>query len=611
MPVKTLEIQYPTIKSDGTALTQAIDDKLLELTVESTYQRPDLCLLTFLLEANEDIPPQFGIGKKIEVSFKADTTSVTVFKGEVTAIDYEARYERTCYVVECQDQFHRFFRDDKTRTFLKQKVSDVAGAMATEHGISSLSTATSTVYEYLMQQNMSNGQWLVEQAAKRNYQARVSEGRLLFTKVGSGGDSSITLEVGNQLISFNARVTGGAFLKEASVIGWDVTKKEAIVGKATSATARQDDKVKQAPWNAAGNVSLIRTGDVPAKGEADTIATAVMERRNEHGLQAEGLCWGQPRLMVDKLVSIRGANTRFNGKYRVSRLVHRYSHDEGFMTEFSCRGATDQSVSAVIQEAAGERAGFDRSIFDGAAIAIVTDNKDPDELGRVKVKFPTLPLHQGQDAGSDWMRMVFPGAGGADHHGWYLLPEVNDEVLVLFEQGDVRRGYVLGGLHNGKDKPKLPNSQALQDGKVNQHAFRLRTGGHLLFDEKGGEEKIELKNKDGKFLFTFFEKEGVKILDTHDGKKIVIDGMGNIEITSQKGDITIDAKSGGINLKAMKDITLDAKGKVAIKATQDATVDGMNVKITGQTAAEVKGNATAKLEASGQTVVKGGMVMIN
>jgi uncharacterized protein involved in type VI secretion and phage assembly len=283
------------------------------------------------------------------------------------------------------------------------------------------------------------------------------------------------------------------------------------------------------------------------------------------------------------------------------------------MTEFSSRGASDQSISALVEEAAGSRnRANDRNIFDGVAIGIVTDNKDPEGLGRVKVKFPTLPQDNGNDNASDWMRIAFPGAGGngSAHHGWYLLPEVNDEVLVIFEQGDARRGYILGGLHNGKDKPFYDKGKVVGgDGKVNYHAFRTKTGAHLLFDDTNSAEKIELKNKDDKFTLTYSEKDGLKIFEQAD-KKIVIDGKGNIEITSQSGDLTIEAKGGGIKLKAAKDITLDAQGKVSIKATQDASLVGMNAKVKGQSNAELSG-AMAKVEGQAQTTITGGMVMIN
>jgi phage protein D/phage baseplate assembly protein gpV len=610
-------IHHPTIKAEGTPLTDAIADKLLELEIESTYNRPDLCTMTFDVDLNTEIPTTFELGAAIEVTFKpedpAGGSPIPSFKGEVTALDFDGLGERTVFTVQCESLLHRLFHVDKTRTFLKSTITDVVGKMAGDAGLTADSEALSTSYDFLMQQNVSDAAWLVAEASKRNYHVWSDGKKLCFKKIGTGGDSGVSVEYGMDLLTFSARVSAGAYLKEASVRGWDVKQKKAIEGTSTSYSGRKDSKVATTNGTYAGTAVLTRAGDVPAQGEATKIAESVMARSNEHNLQAEGTCHGNPSLRVDTEVEVKGANTRFNGKYRISRVRHRMTNELGYVTEFACRGASDQSISGLFEEVAGSRnRAADRNIFDGVAVAIVTDNNDPDDLGRVKVKFPTLAMDNGKENASDWMRVAFPGGGGSKHHGWYLLPEVDDEVLVVFEHGDARRGYVIGGLLNGIDKPFYKKDKVLSSGKVKQHAFRMNNGAHLLFDETDGQEVLELKSKGDKFIFKFEEKNGVTLKNESSGDKLEIDNKGNVTVTSQSGDITIEAKAGGINLKAVKDITLDAKGNVKIKAAQEASVEaGTNAKLTGTVGAEVKGNATAKLEASGQTTVKGAMVMIN
>ncbi|MGH9844765.1 MAG: phage baseplate assembly protein V [Blastocatellia bacterium] len=84
-------------------------------------------------------------------------------------------------------------------------------------------------------------------------------------------------------------------------------------------------------------------------------------------------------------------------------------------------------------------------------VGVVTDNKDPARLGRVKVKYPWLSAEQT----SDWARVVSPGAGR--QRGLQFTPRVEDEVLVGFEMGDVHHPYVIGGLWNGQAKPHDPD----------------------------------------------------------------------------------------------------------------------------------------------------------
>ncbi|MHC5832550.1 MAG: phage baseplate assembly protein V, partial [Nostoc sp.] len=78
-------------------------------------------------------------------------------------------------------------------------------------------------------------------------------------------------------------------------------------------------------------------------------------------------------------------------------------------------------------------------------VGIVTNNKDPKGLGRVKVQFPTLT----EEHTSNWARVVAPGAG--NNRGFDCLPEIRDEVLVGFEHGDIHRPYIIGGVWNGED----------------------------------------------------------------------------------------------------------------------------------------------------------------
>ncbi len=94
--------------------------------------------------------------------------------------------------------------------------------------------------------------------------------------------------------------------------------------------------------------------------------------------------------------------------------------------------------------------------FYGVVVGIVTNNQDPDKLGRVKVKFPWLS--DGEE--SYWARVAVPMAGAA--RGTYVLPDVEDEVLVAFDRGDMAVPYIIGGLWNGKDKPPMDNG----DGKT-------------------------------------------------------------------------------------------------------------------------------------------------
>ena len=195
--------------------------------------------------------------------------------------------------------------------------------------------------------------------------------------------------------------------------------------------------------------------------------------------------------------------------------------------------------------------------FYGVVVGIVTNNKDPDNLHRVKVRFPWLS----NDVESHWARVAAHMAG--KNRGAYFLPEVDDEVLVAFEHGQVDHPYVVGSLWNGKDN--APESNA--DGENNHRTLRSRSGHVLRFNDKSGNETIEIIDKTG-------------------NNKVVIDSANNSITIEAKSDITIKSATGkltmqanGIEMKSQMGVTVEAAQNMDLKANAIVTVKGAMIRI--------------------------------
>ena len=147
----------------------------------------------------------------------------------------------------------------------------------------------------------------------------------------------------------------------------------------------------------------------------------------------------------------------------------------------------------------------------GLVEAIVVDNIDPLRLGRVKVKFPSLP----EMPESFWARLMMPMAG--QKRGWMTIPEKEDEVLVAFLHGDVQHAVILGALYNGVDKPPYAN----EDGDNNLRVFQSRSGHRLTFDDTDGEERVELilHNEEIRIIWD----SANKTVGVYSGKDIIIE----------------------------------------------------------------------------------------
>lgn len=200
----------------------------------------------------------------------------------------------------------------------------------------------------------------------------------------------------------------------------------------------------------------------------------------------------------------------------------------------------------------GDREVSARASGAGVVIGVVTNIKDPDNLGRVRVRFPWLS----EDDESEWARVATLMAG--KERGSVFLPEVDDEVLVAFEHGDMRRPFVIGALWNGVDilPPEFAN-----DGKNNVRLIRSRSGHIIKLDDTDGAERIEVTDKTNK-------------------NSIVIDSKQNtITITTDK-DLVLKAPQGKISLIA-KELELKSSAAVKVEAGSEMTVKAsatMNLK---------------------------------
>lgn len=170
----------------------------------------------------------------------------------------------------------------------------------------------------------------------------------------------------------------------------------------------------------------------------------------------------------------------------------------------------------------------------GVYPALVTDLKDPDGQGRVKIKLPWAPDSSGGQVGYETWARLATFMGGNNRGSWFI-PDVGDEVLIVFEGGDPRRPYVIGGLWNGKDAPPESMDGA---GQNNLKVLRSRNGVKITMDDSDGQEKL--------------------ILETPGGQKVTLyDGDTSVELDDSNGN-SIRMDTSGITVTASANVTVNA-----------------------------------------------------
>ena len=193
----------------------------------------------------------------------------------------------------------------------------------------------------------------------------------------------------------------------------------------------------------------------------------------------------------------------------------------------------------------------------GVVIGIVTNNNDPENLGRIRVKFPWLS----NEDESDWARVASLMAG--KDRGIYILPEIDDEVLVVFEHGDINMPYVIGSLWNGKDVPPETN----RDGKNNIRMIKSRSGHVIRIDDTNGKEKIEIVDKTEKNIIS---------IDAKDNKISIISDK-DIEISAPHGKITIDAQD--IEIRSSAATKIESAADMDVKASGNTNIKGATINL--------------------------------
>lgn len=577
------------LKLNGADVPTQMMRDLLSIDVESSMHLPDVATLVLNDQTLKWVDDSsLEAGKQLQVQVKANQTTETIFDGEIVEIEPSFEAGNLHVVVRAFDRLHRLARGRHSRTFLNVTDGDIIKRLAQEAGLQAQVGPTSQVHPYVIQWNQTNLEFLQERAKLLGY-VLYAEGSKLHCKAPEAGNTQVELKWGESLVTFRPRLSTIDQVTAVSVRGWDSKQKREVIGQASSGTTRPQIGITNGGGQTAQSAFSIEAKEqvsdraISQQAQADKLAQAIINEREGRFVEAEGVAAGNPKIVAGAKVKIDNVGQRFAGAYTVTSATHHYDAN-GYSTEFSVSGMHPTTLLSLLMPATSATAPGSRLTVDGMMIGVVTDNVDPDNIGRVKVKFPTLS----NEHTSYWARVISVGAGA--NRGIEFIPEVNDEVVVIFENGDVNNAYVVGGLWNGQDAPPVPSNTAVKSGKVVKRVIKSRSGHIVTLDDTDGSEQIIVQDKAGNI----------------------------IKLESSSNKLTIDVKGDGM-IKTGGNLTIEAVGNLTIKATGSAEVKGTGLTLKSDAAASLEANATldlkgkgpATLQSSAITAVKGSLVQIN
>jgi uncharacterized protein involved in type VI secretion and phage assembly len=577
-------LTVPRVLVQGADLPSAWLDALLELRVRAGLRSTSVATLTFA-------DPGYGlvqsgtlaIGTDVTVSDASDAGDELV-SGSVTAVASEVnRRAGALLVVTVCDASQELTRGAAVETFQDQTLADIVRKLVKQAGLRPQLQLSGGPVAYAMRNDTPLG--LIDEIATRTgCDWVVSEGSFAMWPAATGnapGAATVNLDVETELEAFSVRQVGDA-PTQITIRGWDPMAQQAVTGTASSPQARAG----LTPANARGkrNVRVDARAATRSASDASSLASALAARTGR--VLARGRALFTPALRPGGTVVVSGAGPG-NGSYYVREVTHTFDAG-GARTEFVA-GDRDPVLLSDPWSAPPPASSFRRS---GLAVGVVDNIDDPQQLGRVSVSLATAS----DLAKSSWARVLGLGAGAG--RGQVVLPEVGDEVLVGFEDDDVCRPVVLGGLFG--QRSTVPGAP-VQRGKVLTRALTSRRGHilelsdgdapdvqHVLLALEGGKHRLRL----GKDRVDVEAPAGVPLTIKVGTASIEFDG---------NGAITIDATK--ITVKAAQDLTLQSSATATLKATTQLALSGMTTSLKAQ--------AQGVVQAEGVQEVKGAMVKIN
>ncbi|MFF9402179.1 VgrG-related protein [Streptomyces sp. NPDC014744] len=548
--------------------------QLVSCVVDENIGLPDTAVLTYR-DPDHKLLTATGltIGTPLNISVVTvqERARERLFTGEVTAVELDSDTTGSFTVVRAFSKAHRLQRGRKVVAYRNMRTADIVRKVAAGAGLAcGRIEAAPVTYKQLTQPNVSDWEFLQYLAGESGAHVRVDDrGLLQFVKPKpaasapspdtSAARNPMVLEYGRNLLALRAVLTGADGADDVEVRGWDVETKTRLVAREQSV---RSDTVSpgMSPSRAAGafgSGSRLTVADTPyrTQAEATAVAGSLASSVSSGFGEIEAVAEGNPHLRAGEPVALGNVGPAFSGRYTATAAHHVLEPNGGYRTTVLVSAAPDRSLAGL---AGGANAPARGPRIPGLAIGVVTDIREGrGERGWVRLKFPWLD----DTYVSDWVRTVQWGGQGG---GGVFSPEVNDEVLVGFEQGLLDSPYVLGGLYNGVDKPS-PHDVPLVDptsGKVNRRSLVSRSGHRLeLLDSPRGASGVRLASGDKRLDVTLDERQNEIAL------KVFAPGGTRVlsSVTLSASGITLDAGTGEVKVKG---------SSVTVNGRTGVTIDG-------------------------------------
>ncbi len=532
---------------------------------------------------DESDSDRFKPGTSIRIDAGELNDLKTLFEGRILDTGLRiGRGGRSLMTVECRDNAYPATQGRKNRIFEQKSDSEMIREVLSAYGSVS---AESTDYPHpeMVQYYCTDWAFALSRADACGMFLLTTGDRIAAFRPITDAQPVLTVTYGSDLIALDCGLSVGSQFAGYEAISWNPAEQKPVKASASAPSLNAQGDLPTHELSTNGNL-LLQTDAPTDKSVLKSWAESQALKAGLARYRGKFSFYGAAKAVPGCIIELKGLGKRFNGKAFIGSVTHLIEKNE-WITEahigIDPSGIADESDAAA-PPAAGLLPGME-----GLHTAVVKKLEgDPAGECRIQIELPWLE----GDKKLLWARLSTLYATNASGSFW--LPESGDEVLVGFVNHDPRCPVILGSLYGSKHEPPCA-----YEAKNDRKAFVTREQLKIEFDEE--KKTITLCTPAGNRLEISDDKQSVTLSDQN-GNEIRLDKSG-IALTSAKE----------IKLTAKGDIAMDAAMKLNGTAQQDIRLEGLNVGIQAKMGATVKGNASAELSASGQTTVKGAMVMIN
>lgn len=529
----------------------------------------------------------FSPGGKMEVQLGYHASNTSVFKGLILRQNIRIEPDgNSSLVLVCNDEVIKTAVARSSIQFQEATDSDVIGKLLGDAGLSSDVEATTVTHEHQVKNFASDWDFILSRA-EANGQLVIAELGKVSIAAPKFSSAKYIAEFGDTITQLDLELDATSQLASVTARAWDHKTQKVVIDTSSEPSTNQQ-------------------GNIAGKKLAEVLGLSSFDLQSQAPLvPAELKSWANAQLLKSRLARVRGRveftgnsgihpgdlldlaglGKRFNGSGYVSSVCHRVS-EGNWLTEVQL-GLPREWFSDIHRDVSAPGAAGLRPGVSGLQIAkVMKIDEDPQGERRIQVDMP-LQTDGGQGI---WVRNVSPYA--TNNAGIEFMPEIGDEVVLGFLNGDPSAGIILGSLHSSAlPSPNVPDQDNTIKAIVSNSQIKIS------FDDV--KKVLTLETPGGHVVTMSDDEKSVTVVDSNSNK---------LELT--ESGVTLSSPK-DISIKATGSVSIEGQTGVTISSPADVGVKGANTTVEGNIGVTAKGGATAELSAGGQTTVKGAMVMIN